>query len=479
MGELINLNSSVPLMDADIPATVARDSEVTSAIASHIASDHASSIPLGTPTTISVSSIADALQESYKFGFFAESHYLSSGGNGVFATGSSNGGFAHLKAEPGYPGILGLSTGSASNGSGSSATGMGNNSSGICLADGSSKYLGIIKIPVLRDPTNDYVVEIGFQSAGTSIGLDACCFVYDGSSANWQFHTRNNSDLSILITAIPVIANTWYKMEIIIANQVATFSINGTTQTTGSKLPLATRMVGAGIDIRKISGTTGRDILIDCQQVSQKRAENSTTIPISTRTLVDSDIPAAIARGSEVADAIAAHSSAVSPEPHPMYLNQTRGDARYRQSAVPLADADIPSVIARDTEVSAAIAAHSSAISPEPHSMYLTQARGDARYPVFKRSKFTVATPSAQGGTNSIPHRLNVAKILSFSAFVTIDLSTSAGFVPVVAPGGLPGFTGYYYSVWLDTDWIYCKLSSTDSSWMLSRALTVTIDWVQ
>lgn len=312
MGELINLNSSVPLIDSDIPAAIARDSEVTSAIAAHIASEHASLIPLGAPATISASLIEDALRESYKSGFFAESHYLSSGGNGVFASGSSNGGFAYLKAEPGYPGILGLSTGSASNGAGSSVTGMGNNSSGICLGDGSTKYLGIMKIPVLRDATNDYVIEVGFQSAGTSIGLDACCFVYDSSSSpNWQFHTRNNSDLSILITAIPVIANTWYRMEIIVANQIATFSIDGATQVTSNKLPLASRMVGAGMDIRKISGTTGRDILIDYQQISQKRAENSTTIPISTRTLVDADIPASIARDSEVSEAIANHASAI------------------------------------------------------------------------------------------------------------------------------------------------------------------------
>lgn len=305
------IRAKQPIVDADIPAAIARDTETAAAIASHIASDHASLIPLGTPATISASSIEDALRKNYESGFFAESHYLSIAGNGVFSPTSSNGAFGYTRAEPGYPGILGLSTGSTSNGFAGSATGIGNNSSGINLADGSTKYLGIVKIPVLRDAINDYAVEVGFQSAGTSIGLDACCFVYDGSSPNWQFHTRNNSDLSILITAIPVIANTWYKMEIIVANQVATFIINGATQTTDSKLPLTTRMVGAGIDIRKISGTTGRDILIDYQQVSQRRVENSIAIPISTRTLVDADIPASIARDSEVSEAIANHASAI------------------------------------------------------------------------------------------------------------------------------------------------------------------------
>lgn len=46
--------------------------------------------------------------------------------------------------------------------------------------------------------------------------------------------------------------------------------------------------------------------------------------------------------------------------------------------AGPLVDADIPSTIARDSEVTSAITAHESAL--DPHPQYLTQAEGDALY---------------------------------------------------------------------------------------------------
>jgi hypothetical protein len=45
--------------------------------------------------------------------------------------------------------------------------------------------------------------------------------------------------------------------------------------------------------------------------------------------LADGDIPASIARDSEVSAAITAHEGAGNP--HPVYLTQTEGDARYRE----------------------------------------------------------------------------------------------------------------------------------------------------
>lgn len=45
--------------------------------------------------------------------------------------------------------------------------------------------------------------------------------------------------------------------------------------------------------------------------------------------ILDADLPSSIARDSEVTAAIAAHAAA--SDPHPTYLTQTEGDARYRQ----------------------------------------------------------------------------------------------------------------------------------------------------
>lgn len=76
------------------------------------------------------------------------------------------------------------------------------------------------------------------------------------------------------------------------------------------------------------------------------------------------------------AAAVTAHEGA--SDPHPQYLTQEEGDGRYRQTATALTDADIPAGIARDSEVTAAIGAHEAAA--DPHPGYLTAAEGDAAY---------------------------------------------------------------------------------------------------
>ncbi|MEG5045975.1 hypothetical protein [Microcoleus sp. B4-C1] len=321
MGELISLNPNNNT--GTIPDEIARDSEFQAADAAHVehpnphdqylTQSEADARYLGTgggtgiAATISISAIEGALRSRFRSNFFIESHYLATAGNGNFPASFSNGGFGFIRAEVDRPGILNLSTGSNSNGFAVSSTGMGNNASGIILDDGPITYVGIIKIPVLRDVTNDFVVEVGFQSSGSTIGIDACCFVYDASSANWQCHTRTNGDLAIIITATPVVANQWLELQIAVSNGIAIFTINGIqVLSTSQKLPLSPRMVGAGIDIRKTTGTSGRDTWIDYQSVEQIFDQSANAIiEVQGRALTDEDIPATIARDTEVDSKIA------------------------------------------------------------------------------------------------------------------------------------------------------------------------------
>jgi hypothetical protein len=79
-------------------------------------------------------------------------------------------------------------------------------------------------------------------------------------------------------------------------------------------------------------------------------------------------IPDEIARDTEVAAAISAHEAA--PDPHPGYLSQAEGDSRYRDKNTLLTDADIPATIARDSEIypiAESAIAYSHVNSPEPH----------------------------------------------------------------------------------------------------------------
>ena len=90
------------------------------------------------------------------------------------------------------------------------------------------------------------------------------------------------------------------------------------------------------------------------------------------------------------------------------YLSQAQADNRYRQTAVALTDTDIPAAIARDTETAAAIAAHVAFANPHPV------------YPIFNRKILSGFCPAAASGTNFYAHGLNAAKIQAFSAFAII-----------------------------------------------------------
>jgi hypothetical protein len=111
----------------------------------------------------------------------------------------------------------------------------------------------------------------------------------------------------------------------------ATTAAFGALQATDLAVHVLATTSGLGSQ-HSVSGLTARQVLI---------ATGSTTALF--RALVDADIPASIARDSEVTAAVSAHTA--------------DADAHHNW---PLLDADIPSTIARDSEVTAAISSHAS-----------------------------------------------------------------------------------------------------------------------
>ncbi|TAG85310.1 MAG: hypothetical protein EAZ18_27155 [Oscillatoriales cyanobacterium] len=82
-------------------------------------------------------------------------------------------------------------------------------------------------------------------------------------------------------------------------------------------------------------------------------------------------------------------------------MTQAEGDGRYRQTAVALTDTDIPAAIARDAEVTAAVAAHTAVTD------------------LHTRCKiFNFLTASTDGGSSSVPHGLLASKILGMCVMV-------------------------------------------------------------
>jgi hypothetical protein len=120
--------------------------------------------------------------------------------------------------------------------------------------------------------------------------------------------------------------------------------------------------------------------------------------------IADSEIPATIARDSEVTAALNAHLGAT--DPHPQYLLPSEGDARYRLISTALTDSDIPSTIARDSELTATMNAHLGAT--DPHPQYLLPSEGDARYRLSSTAFFAaVPFPTANIAGNSIAFSWN------------------------------------------------------------------------
>lgn len=78
--------------------------------------------------------------------------------------------------------------------------------------------------------------------------------------------------------------------------------------------------------IGRSANTTGdpADIILSDGQFLGRRSN-----VLGSYALLDADIPSTLARGTEVTAAISAHTAA--SDPHPGYLTQTEGDARYRE----------------------------------------------------------------------------------------------------------------------------------------------------
>lgn len=162
------------------------------------------------------------------------------------------------------------------------------------------------------------------------------------------------------------------------------------------------------------------------------QAEGDSRYRQSATALTDGDIPAGIARDSEVASAISTHVAAA--DPHPGYLTQAEGDGRYRQSATALSDSDIPAGIARDSEVAAAIGAHEAAA--DPHPGYLTAAEANAAYVGLSDARLsdarewtaaTIEQAEAETGTATTRRAFTAQRVRQSIAAWWTGASTAAG----------------------------------------------------
>lgn len=92
-------------------------------------------------------------------------------------------------------------------------------------------------------------------------------------------------------------------------------------------------------------------------------------------------------------------SSNNSTDPYPQYLTQNEADQLYRQKSINLLDSEIPATIARDTEITSAINSHLAVSNPHNITPILIGASPTNHTHTISQVSGTV--PLNQGGTNS------------------------------------------------------------------------------
>lgn len=137
---------------------------------------------------------------------------------------------------------------------------------------------------------------------------------------------------------------------------------------------------------------------------------------------------------------------------------------------VGISEADLPSILTRDPEYQAADAAHGSAI--DPHPAYLTQAEGDVRYGTGLFSKvLTGLTATTQGGSVSVVHGLNFAKIVSINCLIEIV----AGIPGLWAPENYIFNGGAQANLWMNATSISVGNVNGNSGLILNKPFRLVI----
>ena len=137
--------------------------------------------------------------------------------------------------------------------------------------------------------------------------------------------------------------------------------------------------------------------------------------------------------------------------------------------SAPIADSDIPAAIARDSEVTAAINAHVGAT--DPHLQYATQARADERYGAIKKYYYSGTTASSQGASLLIPHGLVFSKILALNGLVEHSSGLSI-------TSGHEMNAGYNFSLSLSSTSIFVGNVPSKSFNILSKPVKIVVDYL-
>ncbi len=194
----------------------------------------------------------------------------------LFATSSGTGAGFTMNSEAGRPGIYNANTGTTATGRHALTT----PNTSTTLGGGVWTYETMVQVPTLSTSVERYQLLAGFIDNNSAANqTDGIYFLYDeggastGSavSANWQIVTSSNSTRTFTTTSTAVVANTWYKLKIVVnagASSVEYFINDVSAGTITTNIPNGTsRQLGWGFLQNKSIGTTSRTVNFDAMLV--------------------------------------------------------------------------------------------------------------------------------------------------------------------------------------------------------------------
>ncbi len=181
---------------------------------------------------------------SSRTGYFYRNEFLGATTDGDLAfanTGTASANSAgNVGSVAGRPGIMQHVLGTTTTGN---ARAVSTNAAAILLGNSSVfGYETSLRIPTLSTLAERFSYRTGFIDSGTAESVDGCFFRYSDNinAGNWQGVCRSNNAESVCDTTIPVVAGTWYRLNVSVnaAGTSADFSTDGTSRCTiASNIP--------------------------------------------------------------------------------------------------------------------------------------------------------------------------------------------------------------------------------------------------
>jgi hypothetical protein len=190
----------------------------------------------------------------------------------TFTYGTSGTGAGQTySSESGRPGIVNFATGTTATGRSTAATQAGS----VVFAGGQLEGEFLVRVPVLSNATDGFIVQVGFGDATAADQTDGAYFEYDSTQSTlWRICTASNATRTKSPTTLaPVTAAAWMRLGLVVnfaATSVEYFFNGVSVGVVSTNIPIgAARATGIILRMQKTLGTASRSLEVDYAAVTQ------------------------------------------------------------------------------------------------------------------------------------------------------------------------------------------------------------------